>query len=40
MRGSFSRQEAWIFSMEERKDIVALIEEHKEMTEKTGLPLM
>lgn len=40
MRGSLSRQEAWSLSLEERKDIVALIEEHKEMTEKTGLALL
>jgi hypothetical protein len=40
MRGSLSRQEAWTLSLEERKDIIALIAEHKEMTEKTGLPLM
>lgn len=40
MRGSLSRQEAWSLSIEERKDIVALIEDHKEMTEKTGLALL
>ncbi len=40
MRGSLSRQEAWTLSIEERKDMVTLIEQHKEMTEKTGLPLM
>jgi hypothetical protein len=40
MRGSISRQEAWTLSIMERKDIVALIEEHKEMTEKTGLALL
>lgn len=40
MRGSLSRQEAWTLSIEERKDIVALIEEHKDLTEKTGLALM
>ena len=40
MRGSLSRQEAWTLSPEERKDVVTLIEEHKTMTEKTGLALM
>jgi hypothetical protein len=40
MRGSLSRDEAWTLSPEERRDIVAAIEERKEMTEKTGLPLM
>ena len=40
MRGSLSRQEAWTLSVEERKDIVKLIEEHKEMTEKSGLALL
>lgn len=40
MRGSLSRQEAWSLSAEERKDIVNQIEERREMTEKTGLPLM
>ena len=40
MRGSLSRQEAWTLSIEERKDIIELIEEHKQMTEKTGLPLL
>lgn len=40
MRGSLSRQEAWTLSVEERKDIIKQIEERREMTEKTGLPLM
>ena len=40
MRGSLSRQEAWTLSIEERKDIVTLIEEHKKLTEKTGLALL
>jgi hypothetical protein len=40
MRGSLSRQEAWTLSIEERKDIVALMEEHRELTQKTGMPLM
>ena len=40
MRGSLSRQEAWTLSIEERKDIIELIDEHKQMTEKTGLPLL
>lgn len=40
MRGSLSRQEAWTLSIEERKDLIALVAEHKDMTEKTGLALM
>ena len=40
MRGGLSRQEAWTLSAEERKDIIALIEERREVTEKTGLALM
>jgi uncharacterized protein (UPF0210 family) len=40
MRGSLSRQEAWTLSVEERRDMVKLIEQHKEMTEKTGMPLL
>jgi len=40
MRGSLSRQEAWTLSIEERKDVVALIEEHRNLTEKSGLALM
>jgi hypothetical protein len=40
MRGSLSRQEAWTLSVEERKDILDVIEERREVTEKTGLPLM
>ena len=34
------RQEAWTLSIEERKDVVALIEEHRNLTEKSGLALM
>lgn len=40
MRGSLSRQEAWSLSPDERQDIVTLIEEHRELTEKTGLALL
>lgn len=40
MRGSLSREEAWTLSPDERKDMIKSIEERKEMTEKTGLPLM
>lgn len=40
MRGSMSRDEAWTLSPNERQDIIKLIEEHKELTEKTGMPLM
>lgn len=40
MRGSLSREEAWTLSHNERRDVLELIEEHKDLTEKTGLPLM
>lgn len=40
MRGSLSRDEAWSLSPDERRDIMDLIEEHRELVEKTGLPLM
>lgn len=40
MRGSLSREEAWTLSQIERKDIIASIDERKNMTEKTGLALM
>ncbi len=40
MRGSLSREEAWCLSPDERKDVIKLIEEHRELTEKTGLPLL
>jgi hypothetical protein len=40
MRGSLSRQEAWTLSLDERKDIIKLIEERRELTEKTGMPLL
>jgi hypothetical protein len=40
MRGSLSRDEAWTLSPVERIDVLKSIEERKEMTEKTGLPLL
>lgn len=40
MRGSLSRQEAWTISPDERNDFAKLIDEHRELTEKTGLALM
>lgn len=40
MRGSLSRQEAWTLSPEERKDVVRVVDERREITQKTGLPLM
>lgn len=40
MRGSVSREEAWTLSQDERRDMLELIEENRETTEKTGLPLM
>jgi len=40
MRGSLSRQEAWTLSVDERKDLIKMIEEHVERTSKTGLALL
>lgn len=40
MRGSLSREEAWTLCPEERNDILILMKEHKELTEKTGLALL
>lgn len=40
MRGSLSREEAWAISHSEREEIIKLIEEHKELTSKTGMPLL
>ena len=40
MRGSLSREEAWTLSHYEREDIKKLMEEHRDLTEKTGLPLL
>lgn len=40
MRGSLSREEAWTLCPDERNKIMKLIEEHKELTEKTGMPLL
>jgi hypothetical protein len=40
MRGSLSREEAWTLSPIEREDIVALVDEHRDLVEKTGLALM
>jgi hypothetical protein len=40
MRGSLSREEAWTLCSAERKNILKLIKEHKELTEKTGLALL
>ena len=40
MRGSLSRQEAWTLSPDERNDIMKIMKEHKELTEKTGLALL
>lgn len=40
MRGSVSREEAWCLSPREREDIIKLIDDHKELTQKTGLPLL
>lgn len=40
LRGSLSRQEAWTLSHDELKDMMKLIDEHKELTEKTGLALL
>lgn len=40
MRGSLSREEAWTLSPAERTDVLKSIEDRKELTEKTGLPLL
>lgn len=40
MRGSLSREEAWSLCPDERTKIMKLIEEHRELTEKTGLALL
>lgn len=40
MRGSLTREEAWTLSSDERKDIMAFIEERIKVVEKTGLPLL
>lgn len=40
MRGSLSREEAWTLSPDERDEIIELIEEHKELTQKTGMPIL
>jgi hypothetical protein len=40
MRGSLSREEAWMLSPQERQVIIKSIEDRKETTEKTGLALM
>ena len=40
MRGSLSREEAWTLSPEERNDMMTIMKERKELTEKTGLPLL
>ncbi len=40
MRGSLSRDEAWTLSNDERKSILAQIEERVKTVEKTGLPLI
>jgi hypothetical protein len=40
MRGSLSREEAWTLSASEREEIVTLVDEHRDLVEKTGLALM
>lgn len=40
MRGSLSREEAWTLSPDEREEIMKMIEEHRDLTEKTGLALL
>lgn len=40
MRGSLSREEAWILSPMERDDLRKFIEERMKLVEKTNLPLI
>jgi hypothetical protein len=40
LRGSLSREEAWTISPEEREHYIKMIEEQRDLTEKTGLALM
>ena len=40
MRGSLSREEAWMLSPAERDDIRHLIDERMKIVEKTHLPLI
>jgi hypothetical protein len=40
MRGSLTREEAWTLSVEERKEIMKLVDERIKLVEKTGLPLL
>lgn len=40
MRGSISREEAWALSPEERRDLMAFIEERMKFVEKTGLSIL
>ena len=40
MRGSISREEAWVMSNEERKGILKQIDERMKMVEKSGLALI
>jgi len=40
MRGSISREEAWMLSPAERRDIQKLIKQRLEIVEKTHLPLL
>lgn len=40
MRGSLSRNEAWVLSPQERTDILKYIEDRIKIVEKTKLPLL
>ena len=40
MRGSLTREEAWVLSHNERRRILKQIEERVKMVEKTGLPIL
>jgi hypothetical protein len=39
MRGSLSREEAWTLCPEERDEIMKLIKEHKDVSEKSGIAM-
>jgi hypothetical protein len=40
MRGSLSREEAWMLSPAERGDVYKMIDERMKIVEKTNLPLL
>jgi len=40
MRGSLSREEAWTLSIEERKDIMEMVNERMKIVKETKIPLI